>query len=202
MSTSAVQIEANRANAQQSTGPRTDEGKQRSSQNSLKHGVTAKSDVLRGENPDPFKRFGRAVMTELGPQGELEIRVAQNIVSIQWRLLRVQHQSDLICEIQPDPIKQLDALNKLAIYEQRLTRTFQAAMKQLRELQQHRGKAASVKQIQKAQPVNGFVFSNGLAEPFEPFPKPIPSRDGDGAGVIMSCHGPGVIENAPALGGA
>lgn len=198
MSTSSVQ--ANRANAQQSTGPRTEEGKQRSSQNSLKHGVTAKSDVLPGERIDHYKQFARALFADLKPQGELETEIAGNIISIQWRLRRIHYQTELIWDAERDPVKQVDAMNKFSIYEQRLTRTFQAAMKQLRELQQRRGKPASVNQIQSAKPVNGFVFSNGLAEASEPFPNPIPSRDGDGAGVIMSCHGAGVIENAPAEG--
>ena len=38
--TSAAQMEANRRNAQHSTGPRTSAGRSRSSQNALKHGFT------------------------------------------------------------------------------------------------------------------------------------------------------------------
>ena len=38
---SDAKLTANRLNAQKSTGPRSDQGKQKSSQNSLKHGLTA-----------------------------------------------------------------------------------------------------------------------------------------------------------------
>jgi hypothetical protein len=43
------QIEANRLNAQKSTGPRSPEGKSRSSMNALKSGIDANSQVIRGE---------------------------------------------------------------------------------------------------------------------------------------------------------
>ncbi len=42
---------ANKRNAQNSTGPKTDEGKQRSSQNALKHGIYALESVIPGEDP-------------------------------------------------------------------------------------------------------------------------------------------------------
>ena len=47
--TSQKQIEANRRNAKQSTGPRTTAGKQRTSQNALKHGLSAEQSVILGE---------------------------------------------------------------------------------------------------------------------------------------------------------
>ena len=53
---------ANQANAELSTGPRTEEGKARSSQNSLKHGVFAKTIVLPGESQlKALRELGRVV---------------------------------------------------------------------------------------------------------------------------------------------
>jgi hypothetical protein len=45
-----TQIEANRRNAQHSTGPRTAEGKAASSMNALKTGIDAQSSVIPGED--------------------------------------------------------------------------------------------------------------------------------------------------------
>ena len=46
---SASRLTTDRANSRHSTGPRTDSGKQRSSQNALRHGLTAASAVLATE---------------------------------------------------------------------------------------------------------------------------------------------------------
>lgn len=43
------QIQANRNNAKKSTGPRTEKGKARVSQNALKHGLLARDAILPGE---------------------------------------------------------------------------------------------------------------------------------------------------------
>jgi len=47
----AKRAATNRANAQNSTGPRTEPGKQRSSLNALGHGLTAQTAVLPSEDP-------------------------------------------------------------------------------------------------------------------------------------------------------
>ena len=45
-----AQIDANRANAQKSTGPKTPEGKAKSRRNGLKHGLTAEACMLADED--------------------------------------------------------------------------------------------------------------------------------------------------------
>ncbi len=52
---SAAQLQANRRNAQQSTGPRTGAGKSRSSQNAVKHGFTGR--LLVGLQYGPFADY-------------------------------------------------------------------------------------------------------------------------------------------------
>jgi len=83
------QIEANRLNAQRSTGPRTPAGKTRVSSNALKHGLTGREVVLPNENPDDFDSFRAGLLTSLDPQGELEAALAEKIVADFWRLRRV-----------------------------------------------------------------------------------------------------------------
>src|SRR5438552_18844571 len=50
--TSSRQIECNRRNALQSTGPRTENGKQQSRRNALRHGFTAETVIDPIENPE------------------------------------------------------------------------------------------------------------------------------------------------------
>jgi hypothetical protein len=53
--TSLKQIEANRRNALKSTGPRTKDGKQQSSQNAVRHGLTAERSSYRFRIPRTTK---------------------------------------------------------------------------------------------------------------------------------------------------
>ena len=52
---SEKQLEANRANALKSTGPRTDEGKQASSRNAVKHGLLSTEVVMFHESKEDYE---------------------------------------------------------------------------------------------------------------------------------------------------
>ena len=88
---SESQLEANRLNAQSSTGPRTAEGKARSSQNAVRHGLTAKYPVLPGEDPAEFAAFCDLLFEDLAPDGAAEAYLVQRFADIAWRLKRVPH---------------------------------------------------------------------------------------------------------------
>jgi hypothetical protein len=79
------QAEANRRNAQLSTGPRTLEGRARVALNALKHGLTSQQVVLPNENPDDFDSFREGLLSALGPHDVLEETLAQMIVMDAWR---------------------------------------------------------------------------------------------------------------------
>ena len=64
--------EVNRQNAQKSTGPRIAEGKARSRFNALKHGMTAESTLLPGEDADEFKARQKELLDDLRPRNRLE----------------------------------------------------------------------------------------------------------------------------------
>ena len=89
MSTEA-QIQANRQNAQKSTGPRTPEGKAAVSQNALKHGLRARHAVIVGEDPGQFETHRDQLLAELAPQGPLESALAHRAVGLAWRLQRAE----------------------------------------------------------------------------------------------------------------
>lgn len=71
-------------------GPKTPEGKRRSSMNALKHGRYARSFfVLRHEDHAAFERMVDKVARAFLPQNDFEYHLIRQLASIEWRLQRV-----------------------------------------------------------------------------------------------------------------
>lgn len=83
-------LAANRANAQKSTGPRSDSGKRIASMNRLEHGFRSEEVILPflGETVEEFEAFYTAIMDELNPQNSVQLNYAQDFIKSQWRLRR------------------------------------------------------------------------------------------------------------------
>jgi len=88
MIVSEARIAANRANARKSTGPRTDEGKERSRANSLRHGMTGAGVVLAPADAAEVERKARAYRAELDPRGELQSDLVDRAALLSVRLRR------------------------------------------------------------------------------------------------------------------
>jgi len=128
-----AQIHANRQNARKSTGPRTPHGKANARQNSLKHGLTARQDVITAEDQAQFDQYRDQILDELNPLTRMESMLANRIVGLSWRLKRavsIQNQAidamlkpkhSLLPKIalpgqpQPDPPDPALALGRAAI---------------------------------------------------------------------------------------
>ncbi len=108
--TTEARIHANRLNAQKSTGPNTPQGKAVVSQNALKHGLSARHDVITSESQADFDLHRDALLAELHPQGPMESILADRIVSLSWRLKR----ADLIQNQAFDAINEKITTNSLA----------------------------------------------------------------------------------------
>ncbi|MGB7160525.1 MAG: hypothetical protein WBD40_20840, partial [Tepidisphaeraceae bacterium] len=87
---SAKQLRANRRNAKRSTGPRTDEGKARSSKNATTHGTFAADLLLPGEDENELVELRRGIYVSLSPQDVLERELVDRVVAAQWRLRRLR----------------------------------------------------------------------------------------------------------------
>src|SRR5271169_4476851 len=85
----AARSEINRANAQHSTGPKTPEGKQRSSLNALRHGLTGQIVVMPSEDLHAYQLHLESFTTEYHPVGATEANLVQALADASWRLNRV-----------------------------------------------------------------------------------------------------------------
>jgi hypothetical protein len=69
---------ASRANAQKSTGPRTEAGKAASRFNALKHGIDAKQQVTATESAEDLSIFSSKDEPERGGGGDWELSLLSN----------------------------------------------------------------------------------------------------------------------------
>jgi hypothetical protein len=128
----------NRANSLHSTGPRTAPGKQRSSRNALRHGLTAQTAVLPTENQETYQQHIQQFVTEYAPATPTEIHLVHEMANTAWRLNRIPLlEADLFAQ-NPNPQTLIPTLSKLGLHGARLSRQFHHALDQLREIQEVR----------------------------------------------------------------
>ena len=91
----AAQLEARRENAKKSTGPRTAEGKRRSSQNARKHGLYSDASffwdaaIALGEDPRDFERLLKGLVAARQPANTLETVLVEDIALLIWKKARL-----------------------------------------------------------------------------------------------------------------
>jgi hypothetical protein len=87
--TTTARAEASRTNGAKSRGPKTPEGRARSAQNALKHGMRAqKHFVLPDEDGAEFAGLEATAVAELAPVGALQTVLARRVAVAAWRLAR------------------------------------------------------------------------------------------------------------------
>jgi hypothetical protein len=79
---------ANRENAQKSTGPRTQEGKQHSRRNALRHGLTAETVVEILEDPEDYRAFEATIIADYDATTAVERELVLRLSSLLWRIRR------------------------------------------------------------------------------------------------------------------
>ena len=94
MSTEA-QVNANRLNAQKSTGPTSPEGKARSALNALKSGIDAWSTIICGEDPAELETLTEQFLQHYSPADPVQLSLVDTLISTEWiqrRLRRIEAQ--------------------------------------------------------------------------------------------------------------
>ncbi len=187
--TSLDRAAINRANSQHSTGPRTPEGKARSSRNALCHGLSSRTAVLPSEDPAAYQHHCRQFFDEHRPETPTETQLVQELADTAWRLNRIPAlEADLLHRAQ-HPVSEaaviafdiVDAHRTLAMlgsHGARLSRQFQKTLQQLRDIQLGRmerrdrdlKRAAALWEVNKHNGLaydpaaDGFVFSKDEVE--------------------------------------
>ena len=156
------QIDANRINAQKSTGPRTPEGKAQSRRNGLLHGLTAKTCMLDGEDPDGLTDLVDEISEKYDPQDTEEDFLIERMAKARYRYNRImpleaaifnirlsvdQAPKEIIAALSQEGQRAWaymrdanggNALSKLARYETSLLREYDRSRQELEKLQKIR----------------------------------------------------------------
>jgi len=81
---------ANRANAQKSTGPQSEDGKAASARNAMTHGLTSHTcAILPGEDPAEYRALLDQLEREQQPAGVLQRELVSHLAQIIWKLRRI-----------------------------------------------------------------------------------------------------------------
>ena len=158
--TSDAQFQANYLNSLKSTGPKSPEGKRRTRLNAYRHGLTGQIHLLTAGEQQAFDLHCKAIVEALQPVGALELDLAQSIAENRWRLKRARAIETGIFALGEQPsgkdadpaqiaideamtqartwLAKSDNFQLLALYEQRINRTVERNMAELRALRAER----------------------------------------------------------------
>jgi len=103
--TSFRQIEANRRNALRSTGPTTEDGKRRSRQNAVRHGLSAETVVEIVEDLDDYRGFEAAIVADYDARTAVERELVLRLASLLWRLRRATMIETELLRIQAEVLR-------------------------------------------------------------------------------------------------
>ena len=132
------QLEANRRNALQSTGPITQDGKAAVRLNALRYGLRARSVLLPGENEEDYHHLCASLESDWQPQSRTEQLLLEQMAVAQWKLARLEVGERSIFAQGMPAEKQMALLDRFSTQRSRLERSFSNAMRELRQLQKTR----------------------------------------------------------------
>jgi len=151
---SNAQINANRSNAQHSTGPKSPEGIANCKLNATKHGLTGIRIVIAGENADEYDALRESLLDTYAPSTEVEAMLVEEVAQNYWRLQRARRvEAEIISrcgefEIITDPGSAI-VFQRITRYLNRIQRDWTTARKDLAKLQSTRAKL----EAKDAQPI-------------------------------------------------
>jgi hypothetical protein len=170
MSTTAQQI-TNIINSLKSTGPKTPDGKKRSSLNAIRHNLTGQLVIVQDGESEIYQKHCKDYRIDFAPKGKLELDLTQQLADLRWSMNRITaYETNLLsvqsvgldCNLESgDPEinssmeianameKNMKILALLSVYEQRKQRAFDKVLAKLQEIQIKR-KAGEAMELHKA----------------------------------------------------
>src|ERR1700730_16535781 len=98
-------------NAAKSTGPNNEEGKRRSRQNAVRHGLCVETVVELVEDVDDYGGFEAAVIADYDARTAVERELVLRLASLLWRLRRIISIETDLLTIQSDIVHERRAVS-------------------------------------------------------------------------------------------
>ncbi len=191
------QINANRANAQLSTGPRTEAGKAVVRHNACTHGFYSKEVLLEDENPVELEQLRNNLMEEYDPRGELETALVEIILVCLWKHRRAErwereftpqvkkHYNDTnfnnwTADIHNNFRRNLDSLQQ---HQMAVDRRMYRAMEELKKIQ--RGRLAKIAESDADSTKSGVTFNNTMIAASHAIPPSVECKVSSPPVIIM-----------------
>ncbi|MGA3078871.1 MAG: hypothetical protein ABSG56_34960 [Bryobacteraceae bacterium] len=176
------QHQANRKNAQHSTGPTTAAGKEAIRFNALTYGLRTSASILPDENAAHYSQLWDELEGDWQPQTRTERCYLETMVTSQWLLRRVAESEQKIYLYIDFGEQQFKMLAYAAKQRAQLERSFRTAIADMQQSQQQR----QARQPQPARPAPA-----PLPEPAEPqVPPPDYVMSGDTQAHPIFCSTP------------
>ena len=138
MIVSEKQQQANRQNAQHSTGPKTPEGKAAIRFNALTYGLRTRATVLPDENAADYSRLWDELEAQWQPQNRTERCYLETMVTSQWLLARVAESEKKVYIFIAFGEQQFRMLAQVAKQRAQLERSFRTAIEDMKQAQKER----------------------------------------------------------------
>jgi hypothetical protein len=194
---SEAQLAANRANAEKSTGPKTEAGKLIASHNAVKTGLTGRTILLPSDDVAAYQDLVALMVKQFAPATDYESHIVQRMADTEWRLLRIPTlesgllalgRTELLAQCGGDPVT-LEILisrtyekdfRNLGLQERRLRNYLKADAAELSRIQAERLAVAELQDEPTTEPTaavttpppppvqNGFEFSTATSAPSQP----------------------------------
>ena len=155
----AAQIHANRENAKKSTGPTTDAGILKASQNAIRHSLTATLPLTKSEQPEDAKQVLEALHLEFQPLGANEEILVHKMAEHLWHQKRANRL--LVNLLENGGVNVETRMALMLRYQGAADRGYYRAFNELRKVQKERRLAE-----------NGSVSSQPEAAAATPPPPP------------------------------
>ena len=120
------------------TGPRTEQGKQTSSQNNRQHGLSTANIIVSAEERPFFDQMEAELRDEIVPDGPLEDFAFQRLLTASWQIEKCRQKEASLRALELTEQNEAN-LEKVHRYYQRWEGSYNSALRQIRMLQTDRG---------------------------------------------------------------